>query len=81
MEEFLGRNDADAGIVAEREQIAIAADDILDARGDSASDDLVVVRVAWNSAHMGELTAGASELHWTIVAMCDTTARLHQERP
>ena len=37
-------------------------------------------RAAWNREHMGDLTAGASALAWSITAMSDTTKRLSRVR-
>jgi hypothetical protein len=37
-------------------------------------------RAAWNREHMGDLTAGASALAWSITAMSDTTGRLSRVR-
>src|SRR5216684_695162 len=37
-------------------------------------------RVAWNQDHMGDLTAGASALQWSITAMTATAERLPRVR-
>jgi len=49
-QEWLRRDHGDSSIGAERQQIVIAADDILSAGGERASDDLVVVGVARHRA-------------------------------
>jgi hypothetical protein len=40
----------------------------------------VPCRVAWNREHMGDLTAEASALQWSITAMSEMTQRLPQVR-
>jgi hypothetical protein len=50
---LLGSDDGDAGISADRQQVAIAGDEILGISGNRAGDNLIVVWVAGNRAGRG----------------------------
>src|SRR5438067_897422 len=54
MDKLLGRADSDPGsMIPEREQVIVAADDVLNRRSNGAGNNLVVVRVARDRARHG----------------------------